>query len=312
MPFIHPEVEAVQAVEAEQAAAAEVAAKAAPAPEAKAAPAAKEPEKAPDDAPKPAGEEQAKAPEAKAEEKADTSIMARMLLRERSRKAEADKARAEKEALAQERAELASLRASREKAERWEQFEAAREAGDYNRVLEIIGTDLPRLNEAFLKGPDVKTQVSQLLRERDAAAKAEQERASKTAEAARERQEQEARAKILDQVAKDESCELINAAGAQGEVWELMRATYEETGKLIPVADAAKQVEEYLEAQLLKTKRLGSRISKKAEPAADEKAPAGRTLSSAMAPSSSGERKAQTEEERKAEAIAWLRSQGMQ
>lgn len=311
MPFILPEVDAVAA---EQAAAVEVAAKAAPAPtpEAKAAPEAKESAKAPDDAPKPVGGEQAKAPEAKAEEKPDTSLMARMLSRERSRKAEADKSRAEKEALAQERAELASLKVFREKAERWEQFEAAREAGDYNRVLEIIGTDLPRLNDAVLKGPDVRTQVAQLLRERDAAARAEQERAAKTAEAARERQEQEARAKILDQVSKDESCELINASGAQGEVWELMRAVYEETGKILPVAEAAKQVEEHLEAQLLKTKRLGSRITPKAAPASDEKAPAGRTLSSAMAPSASGERKAITEEERKAEAIAWLRSQGMQ
>ena len=309
MPFIHPEVDAVQA---EQVAAVEVAAKAAPAPEEKAAPEAKEPSKAPADAPAPAGEEQAKEPEAKVEAKPDTSSMARMLLRERSRKAEADKARAEKESLEKARAELASLKVFKEKAERWEQFEAAREAGDYNRVLEIIGTDLPRLNEAFLKGPDVKTQVSQLLRERDSAARAEQAKAAKEAEAARAQQEQEARSKILEQVSKDENCELINLAGAQGEVWELMRSTYEETGKLIPVADAAKQVEEYLEAQLMKTKRLGSRLAPKAAPASDEKAPAGRTLSSAMAPSSAGERKAKTEEERKAEAISWLRSQGMQ
>lgn len=308
MPFIHPEVEAVQAVEA-------ALAEAEPAVEAKAEPAPKEPEKAAESAPAPAGEEQKKEAEAKVEAKPDTSLMARMLSKERARKAEVDKLRGEKEALEKERAELASLRAAKEKADRWEQFEAAREAGDYNRVLELIGTDLPRLNEAFMKGgrgePDVKTQVAQLLRERDAAARAEQEKASKAAEAERARQEQEARTKIMEQVAKDEACELINAAGAQGEVWELMRATYEESGKLLPVAEAAKQVEEYLEAQLLKTKRLGSKLAPKTEPK-EEKAPAGRTLSSSMAPSAAGERAAQTEDERKAEAIAWLRSQGMQ
>lgn len=261
----------------------------------------------PAQAPKEAKPEPEKVEAPKEAPKPKPDLMARLVAREARRKSELA-------ALQKEKAELEKLRSLeplKPAAEKWQALEQARASGDMTSVLELLGLDVAAVNEAFLKGngkvaPSVQSQIASALKERDAA----QAKASAEAQAA---QEQAARARVTAQVAQLADLELVNALGHQDEVFELMRQTYEATGKLISVEDAGRQVEAFLDSALAK------KASKKAPApaAAAEPAPkpsvapasAAKTLSSSMGASAAGTPDPKSSVEIDRAALEWFKEQ---
>jgi hypothetical protein len=253
-----------------------------PAPEAKSveSPA---PEVKPVEAPPAEGQEpDKKVEEKKPEPEPKPNLMARLLAKEEKRKAEI-------ETLKKERAELEKLRSLesvKPLADKYQAIEKAKAEGDIAAILETLGLDLSTINESFLSGkgkaqPSVQDEIKKALEEREAAQKQAQAAAYKA-------QEEQAKANIVARVGSLDSLELTNALGHQQDVYDLMRVTYEETGKLLTVEEAGQQVEEFLEQSF--AKKQAKRNPPPAPAPAEEKKPENtespKSVSNTMAASS--------------------------
>ena len=223
------------------------------------------PDPVPPEPPKPAEPEKPKAEVAAANRFA---ALKRLEAKARSDKAEAERIRGEvAKAQAAVQAQQARIDRMRESP-----LDALAAAGmTYDQITDAVlrakdGAVLPTPTTAAVQ--QVRDELAELRRAQEEAAKARAE----TERLQQERTIVQYQAQVRRDVeAQAEAFELVNLTGAHGQVWEAISQHYRRTGEVLQTADAAKQVEAALEAQirmlLTKGKKLATIVKQPAAPA---------------------------------------------
>lgn len=141
-------------------------------------------------------------------------------------------------------------------------------------TLTDLGLDYNKLTEILLNNPTSQDPAIRALRAELKALKDAQSQAKQAAEEATQQQYQQALKAIGNEVKmlvdSDTEYEMIKASGAQDAVVELIEQTFNEQGYLMDVAEAAKQVENYLVEEahrMAQLKKVQSRLTPKTEAA---------------------------------------------
>lgn len=137
-------------------------------------------------------------------------------------------------------------------------------------VLNEIGVTYDQLVEQAVNGPDQKTRdIQKKLDAIEAAQKKQSEDIQNSAKAQRDSAINQIRNDAKDLVETSTEFETIKATESAEDVVELITRTFDETGKLLTVEDAAKMVEEELFAEAIRIANIG-KVKAKLTPAVVE------------------------------------------
>lgn len=207
---------------------------------------------------------------------------------------------------------------------RWEQ-EATKYQTDYLpksrlqedplSVLSEMGYDTQKLSEMLLNAPNANDPTVRMFQSKIKALEEKQAAADRRAEEAVKGQFEQAKKQIANEakllVDGSADYETIKSAGMHDAVTELILQTFEQSGVLMDVSEAAQQVEEHLINEGLKFAKLG-KIQKRMQPTEPAQAAAAtsqgmKTITQNMTQPQSG--KSMTPAERRARAVAAFNGQ---
>lgn len=173
---------------------------------------------------------------------------------------------AQKQAFAQEKAQLEALKAEIDQAKAWK----SKLAQDPYSVMLEAGLTSDQVAAKMLQQPDPRDQQLLLLQQEIQALKNTQEQSSNKFTEIEKQQYENAKTQIRKDVTRlvtsDEAFETIKAMDAAEAVVELIEQSYLETGDLLDPMDAAREVEEYLMEEAFKIAKL-KKIQSKLYPA---------------------------------------------
>lgn len=139
-----------------------------------------------------------------------------------------------------------------------------------SNTLDVLGNDVgltyDQLVEQALNQPDPKTRaIEQKIQSIEETQKRLEEESRKAATQQREQAVKQIRYDVQDLVESDPQFETIKGVGAVEDVVELITKTFDETGKLLSIDQAAKLVEEELFQEAVKIANLG-KVKAKLQP----------------------------------------------
>lgn len=183
-------------------------------------------------------------------------------------------------------------------------------------ALSELGIDTSKLSELLLNAPNTNDPTVRMFQQKIAALEKKQMDAEKRAQESVTQQYEQAKKQISTEakmlVDSDPNYETVKSVGMADAVTELILQTFEKTGVLMDVSEAALQVENHLVEEGLKFANMGKIKSKLTPPVADNKPaaqqkPAMQTLTQSNSPKPASGRS--TEKERIARAMAAFKGQ---
>lgn len=178
-------------------------------------------------------------------------------------------------------------------------------------VLSEMGYDTEKLSQLLLNAPNANDPTVRMFQSKIKALEEKQAAIERKAQESTQTQFEQAKKQIANEakllVDGSADYETIKSAGMHDAVTELILQTFEKTGVLMDVSEAAQQVEEHLVNEGMKFAQIG-KIQKRLQPQEPAQAKPGqpnqqvKTITQNMTQPSSG--KSMTQAERRARAIA--------
>lgn len=220
------------------------------------------------------GANEVAAPASPAPEPAISPQLAQMIRREKALRQRDREYQSEKK---QWEAEREAKRAELESATAFRQRLAQQAAIDPVAALAELGISGDQFTQALLNQPNPQSREILQLKAEIAALKSYNEQSQKQAEEQGRSQFETGKKQILAEVNalinSNEEYETLKSMGAQDAVFDLIKSTLDKEGYLIPVEQAANEIEEYLVEEALKFARL-KKIQAKLAPPAEAPKPA--------------------------------------
>lgn len=245
-----------------------------------------------------AASEPAKAPEATAPATKDEPLSAQyaqLARKEKALRAEAQRLKTEREAIERDRAANKPPEPLKYDPTKHIDRDAFQDPQKALELLSELGLDYNKLTEAQLNSPSPESlelrRTIKAMEAKIAALETEQTGVKKGIEDQRSSSYQQAIKQITNEASKliytDASYEMVKATNSVQDVVDLIKRTWDEDNYLMPIEEAAQQVEAYLEEEALKLARL-TKIQKKLQPvAATPEAPAKKTADTTQEPKQS-------------------------